>query len=221
MNNAKKSWRDVTINEYFELLDIVNDETLEPYDKEVKVIAFVNGMDENEVWNLSITDFKALQAKKSWMNSFDLNEKPVFRKIKIGDIKCDVNVNLQNFTVAQYIDFQTFWPKRREMEKYMGNILACFIIPTGCKYNEGYDIQKLSASITESLDIMTANEILLFFLASYLNSTRATLIYLRLMMMRTMRRMKKPEQKEKMQALMQEIQAAQASILDGFRSLTK
>lgn len=221
MSNVKKSWRDVTINEYFELCDIVNDETLELYDKEVKVIAFVNGMDENDVWNLNMTDFKALQAKKSWINSFDINEKAVFRKIKIGDIKCDVNVNLRSFTVAQYIDFQTFWPKRREMEKYMGNILACFIIPTGCKYNEGYDIQKLSASITESLDIMTANEILLFFLASYLNSTRATLIYLRLMMMWTMRRMKKPEQKEKMQALMTEMRTVQRSILDGFRSLTK
>lgn len=221
MSNVKKSWRDVTINEYFELRDIVGDETLEPYDKEVKVIAFVNGMDENDVWNLNMTDFKALQAKKAWINSFDINEKAVFRKIKIGDIKCDVNVNLQNFTVAQYIDFQTFWPKRREMEKYMGNILACFIIPAGCKYNEGYDIQKLSASITESLDIMTANEILLFFLASYLNSTRATLIYLRLMMMRTMRRMKKPEQKEKMQALMTEMRTVQRSILDGFHSLTK
>lgn len=217
--NVKKSWRDVTINEYFDIANIVNDDTLDDYEKEAKIVAFVFNMDENDVWNLSVPEFRALQAKKSWMNSFDLKENAVFKKIKIGDIKCGVNVSLQDFTVAQYVDFQTFWPKRKEMERYMGNILACFIIPEGHKYNEGYDIQKLAASITESLDIMTANEILLFFLASYLNSTRATLIYLKLMMMRTMRRMKKPEQKEQMEALLKQITEAQGSILDGFRSL--
>lgn len=162
MSNVKKSWRDVTINEYFDLVDMI-DEEQEDYSKEVKTIAFVYNMDEDEVWNLSVPEFHRLQAGKAWMGKFEINTNAVFKSIKIGDMKCEINVSLMDFTVAQYIDFQTFWPHRDEMGKYIGNILACFIIPKGMKYNEGYDIQKLAETIRENVDIMTANEIIFFF----------------------------------------------------------
>ena len=202
MSNVKKSWRDVTINEYYELVDIMEDDC-EDYEKEVRAIAFLNSMDENEVWNLSIPQFRELQKSKQWITKFDINQ------------------NVTDFTVAQYIDFQTFWPHRNEMRKYIGSILTCFVIPHGMKYNEGYDIQKLAETIKESVDIMTANEIIFFFLSSFLNSTRATLTYLKAKAMRTERRMKKGRNKEEMLKVLDQIDQLQKSILDGFRLLTR
>lgn len=220
MSNVKKSWRDVTINEYFDLVDMINEEQ-EDYSKEVKTIAFVYNMEEDEVWNLSVPEFHRLQAGKAWMGKFEINTNAVFKSIKIGDMKCEINVSLMDFTVAQYIDFQTFWPHRDEMDKYIGNILACFIIPKGMKYNEGYDIQKLAETIRENVDIMTANEIIFFFLSSLLNSTRATLTYLKAKVMRTKRRMKDERKKESMEKVLAQIEELQRNTLDGFRLLTR
>ena len=216
---TRKSWRDVTINEYFDLLEAMKD-GLEDYEKEVKMISFANCMDESEVWNLDIETFKRLSRESRWMSEFEIRPDVKFRTIKIGETKCDVKVNMQEFTVAQYIDFQTFWPRRKEMDKYMGNILACFIVPHGMKYADGYDIQNLAESIRDSVDIMTANEIILFFLRSSLDSTKAMLTYLRLMTERCSRKTKDPEKKEKLEKAAEEIRALQKSILDGFRSLT-
>lgn len=217
MNAIKKSWRDVTIDEYFELVDIMS-EDCEEYTKEVRAIAFLNGMDENEVWNLSVPEFNRLQEEKAWINKFDINKNAVFKSIKIGETKCDIDININKFTVAQYIDFQTFWPHRDEMEKYIGNILACFIIPHGMKYNDGYDIDELAKMIRSNVDIMTAQEILFFFLSSYQISIRITLNYLNLKMRRMKRRSKDPEIKEKLEEARKQIASLERLISDGFIS---
>lgn len=177
-NNRRNSWRDVTIREYFELVEDINDEALQEYEKEVKIIAFANRMDEYKVWSLKLNEFRALQVEKTWMNEFNISQKVKFSKITIDGEKYKVDTNLQTFTIAQYIDFQTFWPKKQDEPKYIGNVLACFLIPEGKEYAEGYDTQALATKIYECLDILTANEIMFFFLKQYLLSMRVTANFL-------------------------------------------
>ena len=43
----KKSWRDVTIDEYFNLVDRLSDEGLTEYEREVILVSFVTGLDED------------------------------------------------------------------------------------------------------------------------------------------------------------------------------
>lgn len=186
----KNGWRDVTINEYYDLKENLEDKTLNDYDREIIKIAFVNNISEDEAWNLQINEFRKLQVEALWLNEFNLSDKAMFKNITINDEKYEVDVNLQNFTVAQYIDFQTFYPKRKTNERIIGNILACFIIPKGKKYAEGYDINKVVNDINNYLDIMTANEILFFFLKQYLISIRATANYFNWQMKRMKKKLK-------------------------------
>lgn len=172
-NTIKKSWRDVTINEYFELRDKLNSAE-EDYSKEIIKIAFVNGLDEDDVWNMSIQDVKAYQKNTIWMSDFEINEDVNFKNIKIENEDYVINSNMQNFSVAQYIDFQNFFPKRLDNKNYIGNILSCFIIPKGKKYGEDYDIFELVEKINNNIDILTANEIIFFFLKQYLISIKVT-----------------------------------------------
>lgn len=180
----RTSWRDVTINEYYDLKDKLSDDALSAYDKQVIQVAFANNMTEDEVWSTDIATFGQLQENAQWMNKFEINPQVKFTNIQldeylyIGDEYEPVNLftidtNLQHFTVAQYLDFQTFSPKRKTDERVIGNVLACFIIPKGKKYGEGYDIQELVNIINNNLDIMTAQEVCFFFLKQYLISIRA------------------------------------------------
>lgn len=215
-NTIKKSWRDVTIDEYFDLKDRLDD-VQEETDKVVVKISFANNISEEEVWDKTINEFRRLQVEALWMDEFNISEDIKFKNIEINGEKYTVDVNLQNFTVAQYIDFQTFFPKRKTNERILGNILACFIIPRDKKYASGYDIKKLVDDINSNLDILTANEILLFFLKQYLISIRATANYFNWIMKRMKRKSKNKTEIIKMEKEWNQIKE---TILDGLRSLT-
>lgn len=218
LNTIKKSWKDVTIDEYFDLRDKLDDDTLTDYEKIIIKIAFITGKDEDEIWNLNWDVFRALQVEALWMDEFKLKENVKFKTIEINGEKYSIDTNLQNFTVAQYIDFQTFFPKRKTNERIIGNILACFIIPKGKKYAEGYNIQELVENINSNLDIMTANEIMFFFLKQYLISIRATANYFNWILKRMKR---KAKDKKLIEKLEMEWEVTKRVTLDGLRSLTK
>ena len=217
LNTIKKSWKDVTIDEYFDLCERLSDDTLTDYEKIIIKIAFITGKNEDEIWNLTWTEFRELQVEALWMDEFNINENVKFKSIEINKQKYSIDTNLQNFTVAQYIDFQTFFPKRKENQRIIGNILACFIIPQGKKYAEGYDIKELVDNINSNLDIMTANEIMFFFLKQYLISIRATANYFNWVLKRMK---KKSKNKEEMEKLEMEWEKVKKVTLIGLRSLT-
>jgi len=212
LNTIKKSWRDISINEYYQLKEISDDNSMEEYEKEVAIIAFLYNMTEDEVWNLNINDFNKLQVEKTWIYDFDFDKKKNFKKIEIKGNKYDVNIDIQKMNVAQYIDFQTYWSQRDNMKNIIGNLLSIFIIPKGKKYNEGYDINEVIADIKDNIDIMTAQEILFFFLSSYLISIQIILNYLKW----KIKRMKRKEKnKEEMEKLEKEVKRLEKIISDG------
>ena len=217
MELKKKSWREVSINEYFDLKERLEEESLNEYDKEVIKLAFITEQDEDKIWALSINDFRALQIQSLWMQEFPISENPKFSTIKINKETYNIDTNLQNFTIAQYIDFQSFYSKRKSNERVIGNILACFIIPKGHKYAEGYDIQELVSTLNNNLDILTANEIMFFFLKRYLISIRVLANYFNLMM-KSLK--KKSKNKEQVKYLEEYWERMKKATLDGLRSLT-
>lgn len=217
INTIKNSWKDVTIDEYFDLCERLSDDALTDYEKIIIKIAFITGKREEEIWNLNWDEFRNLQVEALWMDEFKLKENVNFKTIEINGEKYSIDTNLQNFTVAQYIDFQTFFPKRKTNERIIGNILACFIIPKGKKYADGYNIQELVENINSNLDIMTANEIMFFFLKQYLISIRATANYFNWILKRMKRKTKDQKMIEKLEM---EWEVTKRVTLDGLRSLT-
>lgn len=217
INTIKKSWKDVTIDEYFDLCKRLSDDALNDYEKIIIKIAFITGKSEDEIWNLSWQDFRNLQVESLWMEEFKLKENVKFNTIEINGEKYSIDTNLQNFTVAQYIDFQTFFPKRKDNPRTIGNILACFIIPQGKKYAEGYNIQELVENINSNLDIMTANEIMFFFLKQYLISIRVMANYFNWILKRMKR---KAKDKNLIEKLEMDWEVTKKTTLDGLHSLT-
>lgn len=196
------SWSECSISDYFRLREIISDDAMEPADKEVAVISILSGLSEDEIWGLNITDFKELQSKTLWTSTPVMRplDKIKFRNIEINGEKYVVETDITKFTVAQYIDFQTFWQKKHE-EQYISSILACFIVPKNMKYAEGYDINKLKDNIMNCLDIQTAYEIMSFFLLRWLGSTQASLDCLSAMTKKMMKDKDLDQQMERVEDL--------------------
>ena len=210
----KKSWRDVTIYEYFNLVDRLSDEGLTEYEREVILVSFVTGVNEDKVWDMTIGEFKANQLNTAFMKEFNVARDCNFKTISIDGEKYDVCTDLHNFTVAQYIDFQTFYAQRKDNANILASLLACFIIPRGHGYAEGYDVNDLKLKIINGLDILTAEELLFFFLKRYLLLMRATANYFNWAIRRLKR---KGMPTGELEARWEEVKKA---TLDGLRSLT-
>lgn len=211
------SWKECSISDYFKLKRITEDETLEPYDKEISIISILSGKTEEEVLDLTITEFKDIQAKTTWISEATLRrlDKIKFSNIELNGEKYYVDTDLSKFTVGQYIDFQTFW-KQKDEESNISHLLACFIIPKGKKYGEDYDLNAVNSDIMNFLDIQTAYEILGFFLMRWVSSTRNSLDFL---LQKTKKMMKKKMSQEELNQRIAEIEDLKKNISYGFQLL--
>lgn len=212
-NIVKKSWRDVTINEFFKLKNNLSEFENE-YEKEIYLISFVNNIPEEEVYNISISKLNELKDSLKFLEKFELSKDVKFSKLTINNSKYKIETDLQKFTVAQYIDFQTFFPKKNSKENYIGNILSCFIIPKGHKYNDGYDIAELINEINNTVDILTANEIIFFFLKKFLISIKVLERYLNYQM-KIMKKVSSKKNKATLEKIMKQWEEIQKNTLNG------
>lgn len=209
-----KSWNDVSIDKYYEILNIFKDENKAEFDKYMSLLALLCDVDEDTVYDLEMLKAQALFSQIKWVNDFSFQKKKggmgTINTVMIDGKKYNVGVDLQNFTVSQYIDFQTFWHKK-DLEQYYGNILAVFLIPEGCKYGEGYDVAELASTIRQKVSIVTANQVCFFFLNSLAISIKGIQIYLDWMK----RKMKDKESKQQMEIVSKNLKVIQKNILVG------
>lgn len=206
--DMKKSWREVSIEDYYRIKEIIEDDAITGTERDVAVIAVLAGVDEDEIWSMSINELKQLISKAAWVNDFKMR-KVDFKHLTIDGQKFDITVDLTKFTVAQYVDFQTLW-RDTPRKNYIGQILCCFILPHGHSYADGYDIKELADFLYKKLDIMTCQELLYFFGRSCLTSIQAILLCLE-----WMKRRQRRKKTAKSQETIKQLEALQKTISDG------
>ena len=198
-----KSWDEVSIKLYREISEICQRDC-EPLDKNIALISLLSDTPEDDIWSLRMEDVEPLFKEIGWLWDFKFNKNWHGKKIKINGKSYNVILDLQEFTISQYIDFQELWPKIKENDLVYPQILATFIVPEGKKYNKDYDLQETIKEIDSFLPITQANSVLHFFLISLARSIRATEIcYTQLMKILTWRA-KTKEEKEKIKILEKE-----------------
>lgn len=196
MSKTIKSWRDVSINLYKEIADVWNDEGVTQAEKEIALISLLSGINESEVWNMPITEIEVLREQIKWANDFDFNKNIKCNKLNVGKYNLKAHFDVGRITYSQFVDFQALMS---EDDKDLASIIACFFIPKGCKYNEGYDLAELIETINNELDIVTANEVCFFLFRRLANSIKGSLksYMVKMKVMRKLMRMK-PIERERM-----------------------
>lgn len=202
MKNVK-GWQDCSIDLFYKLDKIISnqDPSVTLMDKNVQLISTIFDIPAEDVYKMDINEYNKYITQMQWVKDVALNKNFKPSTIIIDGIKYEVTP-IKKLTIAQYIDFQTFW-QFKDLEKYIGNILSSFIVPKGKKYAEGYDPAELAVTLRNSLDILTAQNLIFFFLKKYLRSIQDSFSYLK-------KQMKSQEEK-------QQIQEAFKMVLDGLR----
>lgn len=199
-------WENITIEKYYDLQDILNDEYDDDITKNVKMVALITDKDESEVWDMDLTEAGEYISKLTFLNNFDIPDNPNM-VITLPGYQLKVMKDVTKISVAQYVDFQSFvkMPLRESMEK----ILSIFLIPEGCKYNDGYDIIDLQKVIRENMSFRVAEGLLSFFIERYGKLLIHSLAYCR----------KQMKKKNKNQEMMEKLEKTEKEIIQKMDSL--
>lgn len=206
-------WENISIDKYYEIKDILDDETDDDITKNVKMVAVITDKDEDEVWSMDMAEAGEYISRLQFLNKFELPDNPNM-KFNLPGYQLKVMKDVSRISVAQYVDFQNFvkLPLREGMEK----ILSIFLIPEGCKYNEGYDIIDLQKEIRENISFRVAEGLLSFFIEKYGELLIHSLVYCR----RQVKKTKDPEMMEKFKKTEKEIQQKLDSLIHLIGSLS-
>lgn len=206
------TYNKLTVGKYLEVKSII-DEDIEEIEKHIRLISVLNDMDEEEVENLDLVEFGKLNQKLIFLTEMPAR-KMVATHYKIGGYDLEVVMNMQQMTVAQYIDYQTYL---KDSDKYLSELLSVFLIPKGKKYGEEYDIIDVQNAIRDNLTIVDALSMSAFFLLLYQSLTKATVESLTRRMKKMMKKSKNPQEIEKLQEVIQNLE----DVGVGLHSLTE
>lgn len=207
-----KDYNHLCVGKYLDIQKVAKDEELSDIDKQVAIIAILSDMTEDEVLDLPILDYRACAEQSKFLEKPIDVPKQIASSYDLDGWVLIPTTDIRKMTTAQYIDFQTY---SKQGEDKLIEVLSCFLIPKGKKYNEDYDILEVQKAIKDYLGIAHCLALSAFFLNRFNRLMRGMLIYSRWI---TKIRMKKGKQKEetlmKIETLLKEIPSG-----DGFHVL--
>lgn len=193
------SYNEMPIGIYQRLLDI-DRQQLSPEETQLKRIALLTDIAEEELLTMPIAEFKLYSSRTLFLTE----PLPEPRKIipyayKIGKYDLMLHSNLESITTAQYIDFQAYC---KEADSHIVEILSVFLVPKGCRYLEGYNVNDVQRAIRDNLSVVDTLTLNAFFFERYRQLTLISLIYCRVRIA-LMRRGKRREALKREMAMLQ------------------
>lgn len=211
-----KNWKDISVNTFQKLQDrlknieLTTDDTINNINYNIIMLSVLCDVDEDIIATLTTSEFSRLVNECNFM--CNIPKVKIKDKYVINGNEYDVFLTLKDMNVSQYIDFQTLY---KEQEKYFKELLACFLIPKGKKYGEGYKIDDVVNEIGEHLSIVDARSIMFFFVLLYQSLTKVTLNCSIKKIKKELKKEKNEEKREQMKQAITEIERARDLIVNG------
>lgn len=192
------------VGKYQRLVSIQEEE---PVERSLRILEVLTDLTADELLGLPVGEYSDLTRKARFLDV------PPRAAKRLGGYVCDgmelvVMSDPRKMTAAQYIDYQTF---AAEADTHIVELLSCFLIPKGHKYNERYDIELVHQVIREALPTDAAMGLLAGFLWRLGRSLRASLTYSAWMLRRRAKRLTGEEREQML--------TAAATIKEAVRSL--
>ena len=167
------SYDKLPLGVYLDIVALVEDTDLEEDDRQLSIIALLTGEDEDTLLKLPILDFRRLAEKARFLEEQVPRPAAVPKVIRLGGIDLVPTTKVTKITTAQFVDYQTF---AKEGHKRLVEQLSCFLIPSGCEYNEGYDIEDVQTAIRDNLTVTQAQGLAAFFFSRWTRLVGSSLI---------------------------------------------
>lgn len=169
------NFKDLLLGDYMEITSIINDESIEELDKQVKIISILTGTDEEFILDLPIPQYQQLSTKLNFLYGELPQEARLAKSYRIGKFDLVPVTDMRKVTTSQYIDFQSL--HQAGYEEHIVEILSCILIPKGKKYCQDYDLAEVHNAIRKGLSVFDAVSIYAFFLLSCKESMKDMLTY--------------------------------------------
>lgn len=167
-----KSYKELPVGRYIEMLRRT-EEVEDELQKQVCIVAGLSGLTEDEVLDLPIQDYTRMAADAAFLSEpCPEGQMRRLATYRIGDFVLVPVKDFRKITTAQYIDFQSY---AKDAEHNIVEMLSIFLVPDGCRYNEGYDIAEVQRAIADNLSVADALGLAAFFLTRYVESIKASL----------------------------------------------
>lgn len=208
------SYKDLTVNKYLELQELLKSDC-DDIELQAQMIGILSDMSEQEVLSCSLEKYQAMVVCTSFLLEKPKLNNHIPNSIVINGTKYQICKDVPNLNVAQYIDYQTLTAKE-DKDKYLPQILSCFIVPEGHTYGDGkYNTQDVVNDIGEHLSIQDAVSVCFFFHRKYRRLIEDTLIYLDWKLKRMKRKSKDETTRKKMEEAMSQLQVLRDLVQSG------
>lgn len=169
------NYRNLPIGKYLEIQELSRDESIDALDQQVKTIAILTGLSEDEVLRLPIMEYKSLAAKTKFLeNEYD-GKLQIAKSYGLNGMVLIPVKDLNKITTAQYVDYQTF---SKEGDMYLIQTLSTLLVPKGKKYNDGYDMDAVQQAIRDNLSVADVLSLYAFFLTKWVKSIKDSQTFL-------------------------------------------
>lgn len=204
----KKSWNDVTIDEFTQIQDSYKDTEMTDEDRTLNLVYLLTDEDPLE---MPFTEFqktlKDLQFVKTEVPASQLK-----KRYELNGRKYRLMQAIDKISTAQYIDYTTYLKQMEDDIDYV-NILSVFLLPEdSVKYNDGYDLETVKNDIRYYMSITDALGIFRFFFRYYKNFIDVSLYFLRKRLKKMKRKMQRgTEEYRKMEEIIRNLQTLSES----------
>lgn len=168
------NYRDLPIGKYMEIVKLARDESVDALDQQVKTIAILTDMTEDEVLALPILEYKKLAASTKFLEKEYDGKLQIANSYGLGGFKLIPVKDISKITTAQYVDYITF---SNEGDEYIVETLSTLLVPKGMKYNDGYDIADVHKVIRDNLSVADVLSLSAFFLKLWIKSIKGFQTY--------------------------------------------
>lgn len=165
------NYNSLTVGKYEALLRARADHEGDTNELNLHVLSILSDMTVDELLDLKVPEFRAMMDRAGFLCTAP-RPSEVAKQYRFGDMTLIPVTDVRKMTAAQYIDFQNF---SNAGEGRQAELLSCFLVPKGMKYNDGYDILEVQQAIRDFMPVTAALGLLAFFLRRLHRSTINTL----------------------------------------------
>lgn len=149
--NIPESWDEITL----EMFDEISNLEGNPYDNTIHILETITGADSEDIKKLPAIylESSGINKKLSFLASEPKKRVPS-EKLTLNGIEYKVNLYPAKWTAAQYLDYTAVL--QGGPNKKMAKLIACFTVPSGKKYGEDYDFDKVVDEIFHYMPVTVA-----------------------------------------------------------------
>ena len=163
------NYNTLTLGLYLDI-DAVLQSDAEEIDKQVRIIALLDGTTPEAVLALPLKEYSAKAAATEFLRH-DCPPISAPSRVISGDLVLIPTKDFTNITTAQYVDFQTF---SKGGTAKLPELIAVLLVPEGCNYNDGYDVAQV-VRVVRDLPLPVALGLSAFFFGQLVQSLQASL----------------------------------------------